>query len=171
MDSVDGEEEMGNAAASSKPAAKKMAVENVNAVEKATAVEVGRAPSKPPSTVKPLKQTKTGAPAGRPDTDAAFLKAIASTKRGKKTEDAFDREFNNLKISKPDLEHEEQEKEWDVLADFGDDTGIRGNFMVVMEMEIFRKDDESRARSSQAVNTDWEGKPNFKKFKKVTPRS
>lgn len=165
---MDGGEEMGNTAASSKPAAKKMAVENVNAVEKAT---VGRAPSKPPSTVKSLKQTKTGAPAGRPDTDAAFLKAIASTKRGKKTEDAFDREFNNLKISKPDLEHEEQEKEWNVLADFGDDSGIRGNFMVVMEMEIFRKDDGSRARSSHAVNTDWEGKPNFKKFKKVTPRS
>lgn len=166
LDSVDGEEEMGHAAASSQPAAKKMAVENVNAVEKATAAAVGRAPSKPPSTVKPSKQTKTGAPAGKPDTDAAFLKAIASTKRGKKTEDAFDREFNNLKISKPDFEHEEQEKEWNVLADFGDDSGIRGNFMVVMEMEVFRKDDGSRARSGQAVNIDWEAKPNFKKYKK-----
>ena len=37
------------------------------------------------------------------DTDAAFLQALASTKRGKRREDDFDREFNNLRISKPEI--------------------------------------------------------------------
>ncbi|KAH9939682.1 uncharacterized protein BXZ73DRAFT_43644 [Epithele typhae] len=55
------------------------------------------------------------------DKDVAFLKAVASTKRGKKTEDTFDREFNNLRISRPDLEYERQDEEWKILEEFGDD--------------------------------------------------
>ena len=152
--------------------AKKRAIENVNAVERSEGPlkpSSTRAASKPPSSAILAKKDKQGAPPGKPDTDAAFLKAIASTKRGKKAEDKFDREFNNLKISKPELEQqqEEPEEEWAVLADFGDDSGLRGNFMVVVELDVYKKDKDSQ---SSSINDGWagaSGKPNFKKFKKV----
>ena len=143
---------------------KRRAVENVNAIERSGGPlkpPSTRAASKPPSSVKKDKQ---GAAPGKPDTDAAFLKAIASTKRGKKAEDQFDREFNNLKISKPELEQQEPEEEWAVLADFGDDTGLRGNFMIVVELDVYKKDKDSQ---NSVINHAWAGKPNFKKFKKV----
>ncbi|KAI5984547.1 hypothetical protein EDC04DRAFT_2914273 [Pisolithus marmoratus] len=112
---------------------------------------------------KPKKST------GHLDTDQAFLTAVASKKRGKKGEDDFDREFNKLRISKPDI-HREQEEDWAVLGDFDDDVrNIRGNFMVVVEMDICGN---ARSREITAVRRDYEGKPNFKKFKKTpTPSS
>ncbi|RXW19181.1 hypothetical protein EST38_g6664 [Candolleomyces aberdarensis] len=137
-----------------------------------------RAASKPPSMApQPFaspsksKPKAKGADPGKPDKDTAFLKAIASTKRGKKNEDEFDREFNKLKISKPDLNSNdagEPEKEWAVLAEFGDDTGLRGNFMTILEMEVFkeRTDNGQRAGTSTQGKPDWQGKPNFKKFKR-----
>ena len=137
----------------------------------------GRASSKAPSskvfTNAPNKdqnatQKSAGAVPGKPDQDDAFLKAVASTKRGKKHEDEFDREFNNLRISKPDLQREEAEKDWAVLDDFGDDANMRGNFMVVVEMEVFKKEETSRdAVRVSGGRIDWEGRPNYKKFKKV----
>ncbi len=148
------------------PPSKKRAVENVNAVERlpTTVVQDGHM-RPPPSTVKASKSAKPGADPGKPDTDAAFLKAIASTKRGKKNEDEFDREFNKLKISKPDLEKDAVHEQWKVLDDFGDDTNIRGNFMVLVPLEVFKKDDRARRRAEP--NQEWDGLPNFKKFKKV----
>ena len=137
----------------------------------------GRSSSKAPSSrvftnasnkTQALTQKSTGAPPGKPDKDDAFLKAVASTKRGKKHEDEFDREFNNLRISKPDLQREEAEKEWAVLEDFGNDGDMRGNFMVVVEMEVFKKEGLSRdAVRTTGGRLDWEGRPNYKKFKKV----
>ena len=144
------------------PLHKRRAQENVNAVQP-VAVETA-ATQKPPSSTK-RTATKSGAIAGKPDMDTDFLKAIASTKKGKKAEDAFDREFNKLKISKPDVQREQQETEWAVLDDFGDDRGIRGNFMVVMEMEIYSKGNNGSRRNE--VSGDWSARPNFKKFKKV----
>lgn len=159
------------------PDNKKRAIESVNAVQ--------RANSKPPSTSAPLKTvtngtTQTagkpkapGAAPGKPDTDAAFLKALASTKRGKKTEDAFDRDFNKLKISKPnpdqdvDDEREREEQELKVLATFGDEErNVRGNFMNVIEIDVWKGGDKGR-ENNRRRNEEWEGKPNFKKFKKV----
>ncbi|KAK7027349.1 hypothetical protein VNI00_015312 [Paramarasmius palmivorus] len=64
------------------PPSKRKAVENINAVEPSQ--------PKPPS----MQKNSGGAAPGRPDTDDAFLKAVASTKRGKKQEDEFDREKN-----------------------------------------------------------------------------
>lgn len=110
-----------------------------------------------------LPLSQSGATAGKPDVDLAFLKAVASTKKGKKTEDSFDREFNKLKISKPDIRHENQEEEWAVLDDFEQDRGIRGNFMVVLEMNIHAKS----ARQQNEARREWRERPNFKKFKKV----
>ena len=112
-----------------------------------------------------------GAEPGQPDKDEAFLKAVATTKRGKKNEDDFDREFNNLRISKPDLQNEAAAEEWAVLDDFDDDTTLRGNFMVVVEMDVYRKGEGSgdvlRVTGGRA---DWEGRKNFKKFKQVSTR-
>jgi hypothetical protein len=118
------------------------------------------------------------------DTDENFLKAVNSTKRGKKLEDNFDREFNLLRITKPKKVDgggtgtvgtgalagapDVSVAPWDAIDDFGD-VGIRGNFMVVVEMNIER----GSAKPSQPADTndtilpEWIGRPNFKKFKKV----
>ena len=96
------------------------------------------------------------------DVDTAFLKAVASTKKGKKKEDDFDRDFNNLRISRPELDR--QDEEWDVVDDFGKDTGIRGNFMVILEMDV---PDSRNCLQRRPAQSDWRGLPNFKKFKKV----
>ncbi|KAL1701737.1 hypothetical protein EV121DRAFT_293968 [Schizophyllum commune] len=143
---------------------KKRAVE-ANAIRRSPSVSVasnhaqvpGRSPKKP------------GAPAGRPDTDAAFLKALASTKRGKRAEDEFDREFNNLRISKPDLDArlEEEEVEWKVLQDFGDDGDLRGNFMTVVEIDVYADRAPFLPVQQRSADPRWAGRPNFKKFKKV----
>ncbi|KAJ6525311.1 proline-rich protein [Mycena vulgaris] len=161
------------------PAAKKRAVPG-NEVERAT--------SKPPSLVAgPSNAAKVPAPTkligkkgaavtagaatGKPDTDSAFLKAIASTKRGKKTEDDFDRDFNKLKISKSDLRVDEAEQRpaWELLETFGDESNLRGNFMVIQDLDVFRADGRPGPRN-RAVGNDprWDGKPDFKKFKKQT---
>lgn len=167
MQAVDDELNPSPSEAGEPPPAKKRAVDNLNAVER-SAPGAAAAPTsnKPPSKVLTTDKTKEGAVAGKPDTDAAFLKAIASTKRGKKTEDEFDREFNNLKISKPGLvDNPEPEDEWAVLAEFGDDSGLRGNFMTIVEMDLYRKDDD--ATHQRTVNHSWGGQPNFKKFKQA----
>ena len=171
LESVDEESETGaaghEASGNAFTSNKKRAVENTNAVERSKGLlkpSSTRATSKPPSSAIPAKTDKPGAAPGKPDTDDAFLRAIASTKRGKKAEDKLDREFNNLKISKPELEPHEPEEEWAVLADFGDDTGLRGNFMVVVDLDVYKKDKDSQ---NSTINHAWAGKPNFKKFKKV----
>ena len=111
---------------------------------------------------------KPGAAPGQPDTDVAFLKALASTKRGKKSEDAFDREFNQLRISKPNLQESGREEDWAVLAEFGEDQNVRGNFMVIMEVET-RLRGYTLERGNVA-RAEWQGRPNFKKFKRVSTR-
>ncbi|KAF7346518.1 putative proline-rich protein [Mycena sanguinolenta] len=164
-----------NSTSGTGPAAKKRAVPG-NAVEHAAATQpaaVAKAAttsaSKVSATTKSTgKKDAAGAATGKPDTDDAFLKAIASTKRGKKNEDDFDRDFNRLKISKTNLRAEEVDHrpEWELLETFGDETNLRGNFMVIQDIEVFKIDNHSEKR---AVGNDprWEGKPDFKKFKKI----
>ena len=119
------------------------------------------------------------------DTDENFLKAVNSTKRGKKHEDNFDREFNQLRITKPRNVNtagpstalaaatkgipEAVVAPWDAIDDFGD-VGIRGNFMIVVEMDIQRGGSAKPAppaRTNDAAHPEWMGRPNFKKFKTV----
>ena len=109
----------------------------------------------------------TGAAIGKPDQDKEFLKALASKKKGKKNEDAFDREFNNLRISKPDINQQSSraQEDYEILADFGDDGDLRGNFMVVMELEVPEKERRGIRRGDERM--DWEGREDFKKFKRV----
>ncbi len=154
------------------PAKKRQALENANSVERTAA-------GQSPKTDKKERERKPGAPVGKPDTDVDFLKAVASTKKGKKAENAFDREFNNLRISKPKTgdtqDRQEVEEEWRKFSDFGDDAGLKGNFMVVMEMDVPMKErgenlDQERTGQngrSREVPEQWRDKPDFKKFKKV----
>lgn len=123
-----------------------------------------------PVSKKAQAQDAKNTKAGEPDRDDAFLKAVASKKRGKKAEDTFDREFNNLRISKPDLEREREDEAFKVLEEFGDDGDVRGNFMVVVEVPLFREpgDKEREHLRRGEGRLEWQGKPDFKKFKRVS---
>jgi hypothetical protein len=152
-----------------RPAAKKQTVDSVSGVEASqTIASSGKTSTNP----KPMSQSisqqapKSGAVPGQPDTDVAFLKALSSTKRGKKATDNTDREFNELRISKPDIQREAREEEWKLLAEFGVDHNIRGNFMLIVEMDLSRENDRTNARA-RVPNPAWDSRPNFKKFKKV----
>lgn len=114
-------------------------------------------------------QTHEGAKLGEPDTDKRFLTALASMKKGRKNEDTFDREFNNLRISKPDIEREAIEQEWDLLDGLDDERNVRGNFMLVMELAVHKKGGTGGTGALGVNRIDWEGKANFKKFRKVCP--
>lgn len=166
MAEVDGP---GDASSTLGPTTKRRAVEDVNAVQPSsrTGATYVAARSKPGSAPVKRPPLNSGGASRKPDTDAAFLKAVASTKRGKKAEDEFDREFNKLKISKPDVPRDEQEKEWAVLDDFAEDRGIRGNFMVVLEMDIYSKGNTKGYMRDNTARPEWQNRPNFKKFKKV----
>ncbi|KAG9312591.1 hypothetical protein JVU11DRAFT_6988 [Chiua virens] len=118
----------------------------------------------------PSKQAKSKSTQSHPmDTDPAFLTALASRKGKKHAEDEFDRDFNKLRISKPDIHREEDERAWEVLGDFDTDTRyMQGNFMRVIELDLFQRD---ASRQKTATRT-YDGRPDFKKFKKVpTPSS
>ncbi|KAG8215809.1 hypothetical protein J3R82DRAFT_7720 [Butyriboletus roseoflavus] len=106
------------------------------------------------------------------DTDPAFLTALASRKGKKKTaEDEFDREFNKLRISRPDIHREEEEQAWEILGDFDIEArNLRGNFMVVIDLEVFRRNSDRRGKAGATCA--YDGRPNFKRFKKTpTPSS
>ncbi|KZT38668.1 hypothetical protein SISSUDRAFT_1128650 [Sistotremastrum suecicum HHB10207 ss-3] len=120
---------------------------------------------------RPTPHGTIGATHGEPDKDVTFLKAIASTKKGKRGEDNFDREFNNLRISKPDLRLEERAREMAAVDDMLIDRGIRGNFMVVVEMQVNEHGRENGVvrKAGAGMKPEWVGKPDFKKFKKKVP--
>jgi len=113
------------------------------------------------------------------------LTAIASTKRGRKMEDEFDREFNNLRISKPESEAERRVREEEDAyreCDFGEMLK-RSNCWEVREyvlQEVADAEDggfvpvrserlEGRGKCS-VWRDEWTGKADFKKFKKVGGR-
>jgi hypothetical protein len=127
-------------------------------------------------------QPKPSSSDNKLDTDESFLKAVNSMKRGKKHEDDFDREFNQLRITKPKKVDtaataaatttkavpEAVAAPWDAIDDFGD-VGIRGNFMVVVEMDIQRGTAKPAplTRTENTAHPEWTGRLNFKKFKTV----
>lgn len=159
---------------------KRQAIENVNSVGASTSAGKQTAPplttnqtNMPDARTNeaPVPAEKRGAAAGGVDTAPEFLQALASRKKGKRKEDAFDREFNNLRISKPrngpaeNLEneraHAEEMEVWDEIAK---DMNITGNFMVVIESDDILRKDGGRKESAPLPDT---GVPNFKRFKKV----
>lgn len=84
-------------------------------------------------------------------------------------EDSVDPEFPQLNASSSLLElrkqdaKREEDKFWD---DFDKDVDLRGNFMVIQLVDLYRKDNQNFSGSD--VRPSWVGKPNFKQFKKVS---
>lgn len=104
---------------------------------------------------------------GETTKDDAFLQAITKASRTKKAVDELDKEFNNLKIPKANQKKQpeipvwrEEHPDYNLVADFDND--LRGNFMKIIRKDLFRKDG---GRKDSPVTND--GRPNFKKFKKV----
>lgn len=170
LDSLDEKEIDGTLDPSSEspPPAKKRAVENVNVVDRTSTIgdTLSTPASKPLYTSAPFKskQGPRGAPAGKPDIDVTFLAAVAS-KRAEADEDEDDSDFPKIRIRKEETEQRSPQEEWAVLADFGDDSAPRGNFMVVVELEPYTS---GRSKSLTSLpNHCWDRKPDFKKFRKV----
>ncbi|KAI9439367.1 hypothetical protein H4582DRAFT_134338 [Lactarius indigo] len=164
-----------------KPNSTSTQAQNIGAAEAATTGVKRAGAAKPPSSAKSPTTNKL-------DTDEDFLKAVNSMKRGKKLEDDFDREFNQLRITNPKAKKKQDKDQiedavvtatttaddgaatsrpWDAIDDFGD-VGLRGNFMVVVEMDVQRGGARSTlaARNQDDAKSEWVGRSNFKKFKK-----
>lgn len=117
----------------------------------------------------PAKRTnpKAGrnAEATEVDKDESFLKALASKGKGKKKEDLFDREFNELKLSKPVQVPNQEELEMQAWDELPKDMNLRGNFMVCVPSILPR--DPTQINRRIEGNPEWIGRPDFKKFRKV----
>lgn len=147
----------------SKPAAAAPESEAEEEVEEIVEQPRRRQPSPKKAATKPAsKPTQHPDHAADVTKDEAFLQAI-KTARGKKDIDELDKEFNQLRIPKP-ANGKQEVKRWEpdykVLDDF--DADMRGNFIEVVKKDLFRKD---VPRKTLPVTSD--GRPNFKKFKKV----
>jgi hypothetical protein len=102
--------------------------------------------------------------------DTEFLQAVTKARKGAKALDDFDQEFNALKIAKPKKNGAtkvygaglfDPSRIYNSVLDL--DTDVTGNFIKIERVNLFRKD----KKQDRAVNQDWAGRPNFKKFKKV----
>lgn len=113
-------------------------------------------------------EKKHAAEPRRLDRDLDFLQAQQKQRKIKTAEDALDREFTNdfnrLKLTKA---KEAEKKPWErdhpdynLVDDFDDD--LRGNFIEIVRKDLYRKD---LGKAAPAPVDD--GRPNFKKFKKV----
>lgn len=133
----------------------------------------------PKSRTKPSKSaasksaspTKRGPKATQMTTDPNFLQAITRAKSKRKEMEELDREFNELRIPKANNKKgtdpavranhvTDNGPNYEILNDFDDD--MRGNFIEVVRKNLFRKD------SPKVPQMVEDGRPNFKKFKKVS---
>lgn len=133
----------------------------------------------PKSRAKPSKSaasksaspTKRGPKATQMTTDPNFLQAITRAKSKRKEMEELDREFNELRIPKANNKKgtdpavranyiTDNGPNYEILNDFDDD--MRGNFIEVVRKDLFRKD------SPKVPQMVEDGRPNFKKFKKVS---
>jgi len=123
-------------------------------------------PTNPSVSSKPSKKAPKVKASTQLDKDESFLVALASMKKGKKKEEQTDRDFNDLKISKPIINNDDAEIDmlaWELLPK---DMNIRGNFMVCVENVTIREGTQSKRRKDG--NPEWVGRPDFKKFRKVS---
>ncbi len=123
-----------------------------------------------PEEAEPVKRTKAAKEPREPvlrktgmDQDDTFLKIVAKQK-SKKPENEFDRDFNNLKISKTgpkQLMPGNEAALYDLAALA--DPGVTGNFTKITRIALYKKPSGGTVPSE-----DFAGRPNFKKFKKVS---
>lgn len=121
-----------------------------------------------------------GAAPGAPDKDNALLDALAqhaqqdqaSTSKDAKSKNkagkgaAVDKEFSNMRIAEANDKEEASRRraeEMRIWEECERDINVRGNFMVVELVDLVRR---NRGPAARSVNPAWEGKPDFKKFKK-----
>ncbi|KAG9127348.1 hypothetical protein FRC07_014758 [Ceratobasidium sp. 392] len=144
-------------------------------------------PSQPaaPSQLHPpgVAHTRTpgvrGAAPGAPDKDTALLDALAkesqpepaattSKGKGNKAGAAIDKEFSNMRIAQENEEKEaaarRRAEEMRIWEECERDVDVRGNFMVIELVDLVRR---NRGAAARSINPAWEGKPDFKKFKKA----
>jgi hypothetical protein len=128
-------------------------------------------------------------PSNTPTQDEAFLQAISKSRSKKKEMDELDQEFNNLRIPKPKAVRGRGagaaaaeaggtagtagsgRKDWEapdysVLNGFNDE--MRGNFIQVVKVDLFRKDGGRKVGVGAGDEVGVDGRPNFKKFKKAS---
>ena len=137
-------------------------------VEEITRPKEKRAPPRAPSPDVTSVPNK-GVP--QMTTDDPFLQAITKASKSKKAVDELDKEFNRLRIPKPDAPGGStvvQANVWDanhpdytIVNDFDDD--LRGNFIQIIRKDLMRKD----LGTCKTARVD-DGRPNFKRFKKVS---
>ncbi|CAE7093026.1 unnamed protein product [Rhizoctonia solani] len=124
-----------------------------------------------------------GAVPGAPDKDNTLLNALAQTEneqasvsksgKAKAAKTApIDKEFSNMRIAEEKEKEETSRRraeEMRIWEECERDVNVRGNFMVVELVELVRR---NRGPPVRSINPAWEGKPDFKKFKKkaIGPR-
>lgn len=105
--------------------------------------------------------------------DTEFLQAVTKARKGAKELDDFDLEFNALKIAKPKKSGAtkiygaglfDPSRIYNSVLDL--DSDVTGNFIKIERVNLFRKDKNNQ--QDRTVNQDWVGRPNFKKFHKVS---
>lgn len=127
-----------------------------------------RPPPLPVRTGDTSKKSKKTAPS-QMARDEDFLQAVKTSTKSKKALDAFDQEFNQLRIARPGAvisnstavkhnEHDATRPDYGIVKDF--DHSTTGDFIVIERVNLFRKD-------SKPVSAPVSGGPNFKKFQKV----
>jgi hypothetical protein len=149
------------------PPSKKRALKrNVPANLDVVAEDEEPPPTNPSGPSKPAKKAPKVKGSTQLDKDESFLVALASMKKGKKKEEQTDRDFNDLKISKPILNNDDAEIDmlaWELLPK---DMDLRGNFMICVENVTVREGTQSKRRKDGKL--EWVGRPDFKKFRKVS---
>lgn len=116
---------------------------------------------------KKSKTTKSKSAQKDPDVDSEFQKAIKKSKKDKKDLDELDKDFNALKIPKSKVKSAQAVSntvydypDYSIVDQFDDD--MKGNFIQIIRKDLFRKD------TGEKVQQVDDGRPNFKKFKKVS---
>ncbi|QRV76500.1 hypothetical protein RhiJN_04515 [Ceratobasidium sp. AG-Ba] len=120
-----------------------------------------------------------GAAPGAPDKDRALLDALANKDgdtnsaatsnkdESKKSSAAIDKEFANMRIAQENEEKEaasrKRAEEMRIWEECERDVDVRGNFMVIELVDLVRR---NRGAAARSVNPAWQGRPDFKKFKK-----
>lgn len=119
-----------------------------------------------------------GAVPGAPDKDTALLNALAQNEKeqasASKTEKSkekkaglTDKDFSDMRIAEEKEKEEASRRraeEMRIWEECERDVNVRGNFMVVELVDLVRR---NRGSATRSVNPAWEGKPDFKKFKKA----
>ncbi|KAG8697310.1 hypothetical protein FRC09_007947 [Ceratobasidium sp. 395] len=133
----------------------------------------------PPGVAHTRTPAARGAVPGAPDKDTALLDALArkesevepnaTTSKGKSSKPgaAIDKEFANMRIAQENEEKEaasrKRAEEMRIWEECERDVDVRGNFMVIELVDLVRR---NRGVAARSINPAWEGKPDFKKFKK-----